>query len=194
MFLGPYEEGGDFRDEGIAGIRRFLDGVWRLVREHDAAAQASAALRRATHRAIKKVTEDLEQLRYNTAIAALMTLLNDIRRLGPPDRWVIETLLVLLAPLAPHICEELWEALGHSPTIFADRWPSFDAALMVEEIVVVAVQVNGKVRGRIEVARDAAEAEVVAAALADEAVKAYVDGKQIRRQVVVPGRLVSLVV
>ena len=83
MFLGPYEEGGDFRDEGIAGIRRFLDGVWRLVRELDAAAQAPDALRRATHRAIKKVSEDLEHLRYNTAIAALMTLLNDIRRLGP---------------------------------------------------------------------------------------------------------------
>jgi leucyl-tRNA synthetase len=194
MFLGPYEEGGDFRDEGIAGIRRFLEGVWRLVREHDAAAQASAALLRATHRAIKKVTDDLEQLRYNTAIAALMTLLNDIRRVGPPDRWVIETLLVLIAPMAPHISEELWEALGHSTTIFAAHWPRFDASLIVEDTVVVAVQVNGKVRGRIEVARDAAEADVIAAALADEAVKAHVDGKPIRRQVVVPGRLVSLVV
>ncbi|MFQ5668389.1 MAG: leucine--tRNA ligase, partial [Candidatus Binatia bacterium] len=91
MFLGPYEEGGDFRDEGIAGVRRFLDGVWRLVRERDGQACASEALKRATHRAIKKVGEDLEHLRYNTAIAALMTLLNDIRRFGPPDRWVLET-------------------------------------------------------------------------------------------------------
>ena len=193
MFLGPYEEGGDFRDEGIAGIRRFLDGVWRLVREHDPAAQASDALRRATHRAIKKVSEDLEDLHYNTAIAALMTLLNDIRRMGPPDRWVIETLLVLLAPLAPHICEELWEAFGHTSSIFAAHWPSFDPALIVEDTVVIAVQVNGKVRGRIEVARDAPEADVLAAALADEAVNAYVDGKPIRRRVVVPGRLVNLV-
>ena len=194
MFLGPYEEGGDFRDEGIAGIRRFLDGVWRLVREHDPAAAVSDALRRATHRAIKKVGEDFEQLRYNTAIAALMTLLNDIRRLGPADRSILETLLVLLAPLAPHICEELWEALGHTTTIVAARWPSFDPALLVEDTVVVAVQVNGKVRGRIEVARDAAEADVLAAALADDAVKSYVDGKPIRRRVVVPGRLVNLVV
>jgi len=194
MFLGPYEEGGDFRDEGISGIRRFLDGVWRLVRELDAAAPAPQALRRATHRAIKKVGEDLEHLRYNTAIAALMTLLNDIRRLGPPDRSTIETLLVLLTPLAPHICEELWETLGHTTTICAARWPSFDPALLVEDTVVMAVQVNGKVRGRIEVARDTPETDVIAAALADEAVKAYIDGKPIRRQVVVPGRLVSLVI
>jgi leucyl-tRNA synthetase len=194
MFLGPYEEGGDFRDEGISGIRRFLDAVWRLVRELDPAAQAPEALRRATHRAIRKVGEDFEHLRYNTAIAALMTLLNDIRRLGPPDRWVIETLLVLLTPLAPHICEELWETLGHSTTICAARWPSFDPALLVEDTVVMAVQVNGKVRGRIEVARDTREADVIAAALADEAVKTFIDGKPIRRQVVVPGRLVSLVI
>jgi len=193
MFLGPYEEGGDFRDEGIAGVRRFLDGVWRLVREHAPSAQASAALTRATHRAIKKVTEDLEGLHYNTAIAALMTLLNDARRLGPADRWVIETLLVLLAPLAPHIAEELWEALGHGTSIFAAQWPRYDAALTVEETVVMAVQVNGKVRGRIEVPRDASEADVIAAALADATVQAHVDGKQIRRRVVVPGRLVNLV-
>jgi leucyl-tRNA synthetase len=194
MFLGPYEEGGDFRDEGISGIRRFLDGVWRLVREHDPTAQASDALRRATHRAIKKVGDDFEQLHYNTAIAALMTLLNDIRRLGPVDKWVLETLLVLLAPLAPHMCEELWEALGHTTTIVAARWPTFDPALLVEDRVVVAVQVNGKVRGRIEVARDAAEADVLAAALADATVKSYLDGKPIRRRVVVPGRLVNIVV
>ncbi len=194
MFLGPYEEGGDFRDEGIAGIRRFLDGAWRLVREHDPATSTSEALRRATHRAIKKVGEDFEHLHYNTAIAALMTLLNDIRRLGPADRWVIETLLILLAPLAPHLSEELWEALGHPSSIFAARWPSFDPALIVEDTAVIAVQVNGKLRGRIEVPRDAAEADVLAAALADETVKAYIDGKEIRRRVVVPGRLVNLVV
>jgi leucyl-tRNA synthetase len=194
MFLGPYEEGGDFRDEGIAGIRRFLDGVWRLVREHDAGAQASQALVRATHRAIKKVQEDIEQLRYNTAIAALMTCLNDIKRDGPPDRWVLESLLVMLAPFAPHVAEELWEALGHAATIFDARWPQFDPALTVEEMAVIAVQVNGKVRGRIEVPRDASEEAVINAALADAAVQAHIDGKQIRRRVVVPGRLVNLVV
>ena len=194
MFLGPYEEGGDFRDEGITGISRFLDGVWRMVRELDPAAQAPDALRRATHRAIKKVQEDLEGLRYNTAIAALMTLSNDIRRLGPPDRWTIESLLLMVAPLAPHIAEELWEALGHTTGIFAARWPRFDPALTVEETIVVPVQVNGKVRGRIEVPRNASEDDLLAAALADQTVQAHLDGKAIRRRVVVPGRLVNLVV
>jgi leucyl-tRNA synthetase len=193
MFLGPYEEGGDFRDEGISGVRRFLDGVWRLVREHDAGARVPDALVRCMHRTIKKVGEDVEDLRYNTAIAALMTLLNDIRRIGSPDRWVLESVLIMLAPFAPHISEELWEALGHSTSIFTARWPSFDPALTLEEKVVMAVQVNGKVRGRIEVPRDATEADVIAAALADAAVQAHVDGKEIRRRVVVPGRLVNLV-
>jgi len=195
MFLGPYEEGGDFRDEGIAGIRRFLDGVWRLVRERlSPASTASPALVRPTHRTIRKVQEDLENLRYNTAIAALMTLLNDIRALGPADRWVTETLVILLAPFAPHIAEELWEALGHTDGIFARRWPEYDPAMLLEAMATVVVQVNGKVRGRVEVAHDAREQDVVAAALADPTVQVHVGGKPIRRQVVVPGRLVNLVV
>jgi len=194
MFLGPYEEGGDFRDEGIAGVRRLLDGVWRLVRDLDAGVCAGDALVRATHRAIKKVSEDIEHLRYNTAIAALMTLVNDVRRLGPADRWVVETLLLMLAPFAPHICEELWEGLGHTGSIFAARWPVHDAALTMEEVVTIAVQVNGRVRGRIEVARAASDSEVITAALADESVRIHIDGRPIRRRVVVPGRLVNLVV
>ena len=123
-----------------------------------------------------------------------MTLANDIRRLGPPDRWTVEALLLMVAPLAPHIAEELWEALGHTTSIFDARWPRFDPALTVEDTVIVPVQVNGKVRGRIEVARDANEADMLAAALADKAVQAHLDGKAIRRRVVVPGRLVNLVV
>ncbi len=194
MFLGPYEEGGDFRDEGIAGIRRFLDGVWRFVREFDPAAQAGSDLLRATHRAIKKVQDDMEHLRYNTAIAALMTLSNDIRRQGPPDRWVLESLLIMLAAFAPHISEELWEALRHPTTIFDARWPAFDPAMTIDEVAVIVVQVNGKVRGRVEVPRDASEDSIVTAALADPAVQAHIDGKPIRRHVVVPGRLVNLVV
>jgi len=194
MFLGPYEEGGDFRDDGVAGVRRFLDGVWRLVHERDDAARAADALLRATHRAIKKVGEDTEHLQYNTAIAALMTLLNDIRRLGPADRWVIETLLIMLAPFAPHFSEELWQALGHPSGVFAARWPSFEERLMVDDTVVIAVQVNGKVRGRIAVPRDATDADVIAAALAEATVQTHLDGKDIRRRVVVPGRLVNLVV
>ncbi len=194
MFLGPYEEGGDFRDEGIAGIRRFLDGIWRLVRDFDAKAVAGDALLRALHRAIKKTQDDLENLRYNTAIAALMTLLNDIRRLGAPDRDVLEALVIMVAPFAPHIAEELWEQLGHSESVFDARWPAYDETLTVEDVLELAVQVNGKVRGRVSVPREASEDAILSAALAQESVIAAIGGKEIRRRVVVPGRLVSLVI
>jgi leucyl-tRNA synthetase len=193
MFLGPYEEGGDFRDEGIAGVSRFLEAVWRVARELDDTTKASLELRRVTHRAIAKVQGDFEHLRYNTAIAALMTLLNDIRRLGPADRDTLETLIRLLAPLAPHFAEELWEGLGHAQSVFDAGWPVLEEALAVEEILEIAVQVNGKVRGRVMLPRSASEDDVIAAALADERVQASIRGKAIRRKYVVPGRLVSLV-
>ncbi len=194
MFLGPYEEGGDFRDEGIAGVRRFLEGVWRIVRDAALEGSAAEALRRATHRGIKKVTEDTEALRYNTAIAALMTLTNEIRRHGPADRWAAETLVVLLAPFAPHVCEELWEGLGHARSVFEARWPEYDPAALLEDTVEIAVQVNGKVRGRVVVARSASEEEVLSAALGESGVQSHIAGKPLRRKVVVPGKLVSLVV
>ncbi|MBI3786314.1 MAG: leucine--tRNA ligase [Deltaproteobacteria bacterium] len=194
MFLGPYEEGGDFRDEGITGVQRFLETVWRLVREHDPATGATDALKRATHRTIKKVQEDIEGLHYNTAIAALMTLLNDIRKQGPPDRWLLESLLIMVAPFAPHIAEELWAALGHDASIFDARWPDFDSGMLVEDEVELAIQVNGKVRGRIAVTRNASEESIIEAARAVPGVQAHIEGKAIRKQVVVPGRLVSFVV
>ncbi len=194
MFLGPYEEGGDFRDEGISGIRRYLEGVWRVVRDFDAAAETSDALRRAQHKAIKKVGDDLENLRYNTAIAALMTLLNDIRKLGAADRSVVESLVLMTAPMAPHIAEELWECLGHDGSIFDARWPQYDPALTVDDVIEMAVQVNGKVRGRITVNRTDADDAVLALALAQPFVVAAIDGKPIRKQFVVAGRLVNFVI
>jgi leucyl-tRNA synthetase len=207
MFLGPYEDGGDFRDEGIAGVQRFLETVWRLVREHDPSAVASEALLRATHRTIKKVQEDIEALRYNTAIAALMTLLNVVRREGTPSRWVLDSLLIMLAPFAPHIAEELWEVLSDdarsrsifdndapSRSIFDAEWPPYDPRMTIDEVVELVVQVNGKVRGRIALPREADDAAIIAAALAEPGVRAHLDGRTIRKQVVVPGRLVSFVV
>lgn len=194
MFLGPYTEGGDFRDEGIAGVQRFLDGVWRLVRQFDPDAQASDELRKCVHRTVAKVQEDLEELRYNTAIAALMSLVNDIRRHGPADRWVLESLLIMVAPFAPHLAEELWEALGHASSIFDARWPTYDPAALVEEMVELAVQVNGKVRGRVRVPRAASDEEIVRCARDLPSVRGYLEGKTLRKQVVVPGRLVNFVV
>jgi leucyl-tRNA synthetase len=194
MFLGPYEEGGDFRDAGIPGVRGLLEDAWRLVRDLDRKAQAGDSLLRATHRAIKKITEDFESLSYNTAVAALMTLRNEIKRNGPADAWVAEAFTRLLAPFAPHIGEELWEALGHDSSVFDASWPTYDEEMLREDEVVMVVQVNGRVRGRIQVSRDVAEDVLFERALADDGVRAHVGNKPIRRKIVVPGKLVNLVV
>src|SRR5256712_12686010 len=128
MFLGPCQEGGDFRDEGIPGIRRFLDKVWALA--HEAAASKPRPLRpaveRKLHQTIKKVTADTESLNYNTAIAAMMEYVNEVRSAECGVRGAMEPLLVLLAPYAPHLAEELWCALGHGETIFTAPWPGYD--------------------------------------------------------------------
>ncbi len=199
MFLGPFQEGGDFRDEGITGIRRFLDKVWILA--HQAALTAAgpgAALApgvaRKLHQTIRKVTADTESLDYNTAIAAMMEYVNLLRDEGVTSRPAIEPLLVMLAPYAPHLAEELWAALGRTGSIFSARWPAFDERLAAAGDVEVVVQVNGKVRGRVTVRRGTSEAQVVELALKDESVRKFVDGQAIKKTIFVPDRLVNLVV
>ncbi len=199
MFLGPFQEGGDFRDEGITGIRRFLDKVWILA--HQAALTAAgpgAALApgvaRKLHQTIRKVTADTESLDYNTAIAAMMEYVNLLRDEGETSRPAIEPLLVMLAPYAPHLAEELWAALGQAGSIFSARWPTFDERLAAAGDVEVVVQVNGKVRGRVTVRRGTSEAQVVELALKDESVRKFVDGQAIKKTIFVPDRLVNLVV
>jgi leucyl-tRNA synthetase len=196
MFLGPFQEGGDFRDEGITGIRRFLDKVWALAHEAGDAAPAPlpADVERKLHQTIRKVTADTERLDYNTAIAALMEYVNLVRERGAATRAAVEPLLVMLAPYAPHLAEELWERLGHAHSIFTARWPDYDERLATASEVEIVVQVNGKVRGRLTVGRGASEAEVVERALRDEGVKKFVDGKPVRKTVYVQDRLLNLVV
>src|SRR3989441_822911 len=148
MFLGPFQEGGDFRDEGITGIRRFLDKVWALA--HEAAAAKARplppAVEQKLHQTIKKVTADTESLNYNTAIAAMMEYVNEVRSADCGVRSAMEPLLVLLAPYAPHLAEELWCALGHGETIFTAPWPGYDDRIAAGGDVEIAVQVNGKLR------------------------------------------------
>src|SRR3954451_4094054 len=222
MFLGPFLEGGDFRDEGISGPRRFLEKVWALVgeaareapqpsqgaeaRESLRAREAGVAISRQPqgdvshgvqvklHQTIKKVTEGMEQLHYNTSIAALMELVNVLRAEGAVDRGAVEKLIVMLAPFVPHFGEESWERLGHDGSIFDARWPEWDEALVVEDQVEVVIQVSGKTRGRVSVPRDAEQGTVVAAAQEDAAVRRFTDGKEVRKVVYVPNRLLNLVV
>jgi leucyl-tRNA synthetase len=195
MFLGPYQEGGDFRDSGISGPYHFLNRVWDAVLSSEER-ELDAAVEQKLHATIKKVTEDLEALSYNTAIAAMMEYLNVVRSGGrTPERAAVTPLVQLVAPFAPHLAEELWERLGNRGSIFdADAWPSFDAARAVADTVEFVVQVNGKLRARMPMARGIAEADARAAALADENVQRFVEGREVRKMVFVPDRLINLVV
>jgi len=197
MSLGPFQEGGDFRDQGISGPRRFLDKVWGLVGEAAKCAPGEEIHRRVQvkwHQVKRKVTEDIAGLKYNTAIAATMELLNTLREENCHSREVVRDLVLLIAPFAPHFAEECWERLGHHTSVFDAEWPTWDPDLVVEDEVEVVVQVNGKTRSRVRVPRDADESTVVAAAERDDGVQRFTAGKAVRKRVLVPNRLLNLVV
>lgn len=203
MFLGPYLEGGDFRAEGIAGIRRFLDKVWSIVLiVGNDSGEIDRAVKRKLHQTIRKVADDIEGLHYNTAISALMEYVNVLRSVSVSksggDRSVpselLEPLVVMLAPFAPHFAEECWERLGHGSSVHDARWPSFDAELARDEQVELVIQVNGRVRGRLQVKPGLSESEAVESALAERGIERFLAGKAIRKTVYVQDRLVNLVV
>jgi leucyl-tRNA synthetase len=197
MFLGPFQEGGDFRDEGISGPRRFLDKVWALVTDA-CKTHADDEVRHDVlvkyHQTVKRVSEGMEQLHYNTSIAALMELVNAFRTETCTQRSLVEGLVIMLAPFAPHFAEECWERLGHSTSVFEASWPTWKEDLTVEDEVEVVVQIGGKTRSKVSVPRDAAQDEVVAAAQKDAAVRRFVEGKEVRKVVYVKNRLLNLVV
>jgi leucyl-tRNA synthetase len=194
MFLGPFEEGGDFRDAGISGVRRFLDRLWRSAADARDDGAPDPAVMRKLHQTIRKVTEDIPRLSFNTAIAAMMEYMNVLRASERvPHRAEVAPLVRLVAPFAPHVAEELWGREGGSGSVFDAGWPAFDPALAAEDEIELVVQVNGKVRGRVRVARDIAQEAAIAAALADPAVAKFVTGEP-RKTIYVPGRLVNVVV
>ncbi len=193
MSLGPYEQGGDFRDAGISGSRRFLDRLWASAREARDEGGADPAVIRELHRTIRKVTLDIPELSYHTAIAAMMQYMN-VLRTGErtPHRSEVEPLVPLVAPFAPHLAEELWEWLGHQTSVFDHPWPTFDPELIVEETATVAIQVNGKMRGTVVVPVESDQAAVYAAALEIPAVARHVAGEP-RTLIFVPRRLLNIV-
>jgi len=194
MFLGPYEEGGDFQDRGISGVKRFLDRLWSSALEGQRSGTPDVDVLRKLHKTIRKVTEDVPRLSYNTAIAAMMEYMKMLRGNDrTPHVNEVEPLVQLVAPFAPHVAEELWERLGHKRSIFDCGWPSFDPELAADELVTVAVQVNGKTRGTIQVAPDATQEDAVAAAMADPGIARFVTSDP-SRVVFVKGRLLNIVV
>jgi leucyl-tRNA synthetase len=199
LFIGSYAEGGDFRDSAITGVVRFYRRVWEWVTQGAAAAGVpadEAQARRVLHQAIQKVGADLPALSFNTALAALMETLNRLRecRLSPAAHSEFaRTYMLLLAPIAPFLSEELWERLGGPFSVHQQRWPAYDPALLAEATFVVPVQVNGRVRDRIVVAATATEAETTQQALASAGVQRHTAGRRIVKTLYLPGRLLSIV-
>ncbi|HEX7012675.1 MAG TPA: class I tRNA ligase family protein, partial [Steroidobacteraceae bacterium] len=214
MFKAPPEDTLEWSEDGVEGAARFLRRLWRAVYEHVSGGapvqqgvegeltEAQREMRRLAHSTLVKVGDDIGRRRtFNTAIAAVMELMNALAKFddtSPRGRAVrqetLELVVQMLAPITPHICHALWEALGHEDTLIDRRWPEPDQAALVQESIELVVQVNGKLRGRVQVAANASDEDARAAALADPALQKWIDGKPIRKVIVVKGKLVNVVV
>lgn len=201
LFLGPINENSNWSSKGIAGVYRFLNRLWTLVQEFDESDKAGAAndtaLQSLTHATIKKVTDDVHRLSFNTAIAAMMEYVNELYKLkldGFTPEWQgsLESLVKLVQPFAPHMAAELWQQLGHDTQLDFEPWPQWDDAMIVTDSITIIVQVNGKLRAKLVVATDASEEDIRKLALADENVQKFVTGEP-RKVIYIPGKLVSIV-
>ena len=199
-FIGPYNEVGAYpwSTEGIIGMRRFLEKVWRIFQKatnEERQTTGDADLERLLHQTIKKVTEDIGNMKFNTAIAQLMIFVNALEKKKNPLPAHCQALVILLSPFMPHLCEEIWEKIGHTTaSIFAQQWPSYDENLLQQDTVEIVVQVNGKVRDRITMAATVTEEEASAEALASEKVRQHIADKDVRKTIFVQGRLINFVI
>ena len=201
MFMGPLEQTKAWDTDDVEGVFRFLNRVWRLVVDEDTGELAEGLTDEdpgrehlhELHQTIKKVTEDIEERAFNTAIAAMMEFVNTVNKWDPVPRQIMEPFVLLLSPFAPHLSEELWARLGHDESLAYADWPEYEEALLRREVVEMPVQVNGTVRATIEIDADAEEDEVLAAAKEADNVARHLDGKDIRREIYVPGQIVNFV-
>jgi len=199
LFMGPFEEATNWNEEGVVGTARYLNRVWSVIRRYaeGGCPEGNPTLEtiKRAHKTIRTVTEHIERLRFNTALAALMDQLNYLQKLAPKEmgRFAAESYILLLAPMAPHVTEEMWRALGHRESVHLEPWPKYDPEFTRDDTVTVVVQVNGKVRDRLQVDAGAPEAEVCRLALDREAVSKHLGGKVPRKVIYVPDKLVSIV-
>ena len=197
MFMGPLEQVKPWNTKGVEGVFRFLSRAWRLIAEGaipTTKEPASKEQLKVLHKTIKKVTQDTDKLSFNTAIAAMMEFINDAYKWETMPHDVATVFTQLLNPYAPHMAEELWERLGHGPSVSNSEWPKWDEQYLVQDAVTVAVQVNGKVRATISVAPDADQAAVMAIAEADPNILKWIEGKEIKKKIYVAGKICNIVV
>jgi leucyl-tRNA synthetase len=192
MFMGPFSDGGDWNDKGITGIARFVEKFYLTATEKNLLSDKEA-LDRILNKTIKKVTEDIEAFHFNTAIAALMEFLNAAAKTGT-DLDARRSITLLIAPLAPHLAEEIWESMGEEKSIFDHAWPKFNPALMADKVLKLAVQVNGKLRGQIEVPADSSQEEILKIARREDNTAKYLQEGKIVKELYIPGKLVSFAV
>lgn len=211
LFIGPWNQSAAWSVEGMGGSFRFLQRTWALAQEvmesteddREQVVVTDDELRQVIHRTVQRVSRDVEEMGFNTAIAALMEALNQLYKLkltipmkahGDTWRWTIETFLQLLAPFAPHITDELWQQLGHDTSIHVSNWPSYDEKYLFSDTLTIVVQVNGKLRAQLEMPADASKEQILALAKEQPKVNEHIGGKEVRKEIYVPGKLVNFVV
>lgn len=195
MFMGPLELSKPWSTNGTIGVYRFLDRIWRITTEKKVEdIEIPLELNKLLHRTIKKVSEDTANLGFNTAISQMMVLVNELNKLEVVPKKVLEDLALLLSPYTPHLAEELWEILGHKPSISKEKWPTYDMALCVDDTIEMVIQVNGKLRARIEMPKNASKDEMIDSAKKNEKILPWLEGKTIVKEIAVPGKLVNIVV
>lgn len=199
MFMGPLDASKEWSTNGLEGSRRFLDRIWRLFVNEDGTlsskigGEPGGSLEKIYHQTVKKVTEDFEGMRNNTAISQMMVFINEGYKADSIPKEFVEGFLIMISPITPHLAEELWEKLGHTESIAYVAWPTYDESKLTDDTVEIAVQINGKVRAKIEVAKDISKEDLEKVALEDEQVKQWIEGKELKKVIAIPGRLVNIV-
>ena len=193
LFMGDYEKAAPWSESSVKGCKRFIDRIWNLLDMVKDSEDYSKELEVSFHKTIKKVSEDIENMKFNTAIAAMMALLNEIYEVGSITKGELKTFVKLVGPFAPHVAEEVWEQLGGEGLLAIAEWPSFDEAKTVDSTIEVPVQICGKLRATITIAKDATAEAAIAAAKADEKVQEFLDGKNIIKEIYVPGKIINIV-
>ena len=195
MFMGPLEVSKPWSQSGVEGAKKFLNRVWNFFTEDkNLTDDNDGALTKVYHQTVKQVTDDFETLAFNTAIAQMMIFVNAVYKNGTCPREYAEGLIKMLSCISPHIGEEIWSIMGHDDTIAFEKWPTYDEAQLVEDTVEIVVQVNGKIKTKLNIAKDEDKESVLAKAKADENVAKVIEGKNVVKEIVVPNKLVNIVV